>query len=240
MRVLLALLCVSCAVSEPNSTAKWLINEETKQVMGIVAKSAPSSIVPHHYVLLECDTYDSFMRGVEFYKRVLPLPTGCRILVQEKLSDEDLIKSVSVIKEEMSKQGFLQRLMEKSASKLSLSVGTLTVWIGASMHYSNLFSDIVKRLREMEILPKIEKGKRLKKFAMAVTTAILLVRGVSVWGDNSKDKYYQVILDEFAGSRYAHLRQDHTLSSDNYQSVREMLERVVLGEEILPAEVANP
>ena len=227
----MALLVLLCACSgEPTADVRWLINENTEEVMGLVGRGAAAgSTRAHRFVLLECASYDLFAAASEEYlrraaeadKNEKP-PRGCKELVTTELSREQLQASKKDVAEKLKKEKSIAGLLDKMSE--GLNAGAVFSLVGISSKHSQLMTKVVNKIKGLSILPKIPAQSKIKKGLMVVSTVAMLATSIL---QRKKHEHYQAVLDELAGAEYSHRLQDQEASQEGYEEIKQLLTALV-------------
>jgi len=205
MRMLLAMLLVSCAGDNPHADVSWLIDQQHERVMGIIAKHQSKAKL---YVLLECSTYDSLSAASKAYAAGRTnLPNDCHKLIEQELTPRDL---PAPAKENQLLQ------------KISSGAGIATLILGLSERHANFLVDAASHLKEADVLPKLLKGNYAKKAGILVLAGILLTKSITLWKQDGNE-VRTAIAAEIKGVKYRNSMQDIELTAAEYRQARQML-----------------
>ena len=228
-RAVLLLLMLGCA-GEPQADVRWLINENTEEVMGLVGRGAPAgSTRMHRFVLLECASYDLFAAASEMYQQQegdgkRQVPRGCRELVTTELSREQLKESKKEVAKKLEKNGLVDGLLENLTE--GLNSGAVFSMLGLSSKNTKVVSAVVEKLKSLEVLPKIPAQGKIKKGLVIVSTLALLVSSSGLLRSKGHE-HYQAVLDELSGAEHSRRMQDQETSQQSYEEIKQLLTSLV-------------
>ena len=234
LRVVACLLLLGCADARQHADSRWLINESTEQVMGLLGRSSNSeSSIAQHFILMECSSYDLFAAASEAYYRHLDVGKfkqieGCQLLVGGELSKEELLQS---------KKELAQKLKKKNVTDTVLNDLTSGAYSGAvfsllgvsSTRNSKLIAGLVRKLKELKIFPTLPGGGKVQKGLIIISTIAMLVTSSGILKQHNNEGY-QMMLDELSGAEYNHRLRDQFASAENYQEIRKQLIALVEGQ----------
>ena len=229
----LALLALVFACSgEPTADVRWLINENTEEVMGLVGRGAAAgSTRAHRFVLLECASYDLFAAASEEYQRRAveavkdeKTPRGCKELVTTELSREQLKASKKDITEKLKKEKSVSGLLDSLTD--GLNSGAVFSVLGISGKHSKLIMKVVDKIKKSNILPQIPAKGKIKKGLVVLSTVAMLVTSSGIL-QRKGHEHYQMVLDELSGAEYSHRLQDQEASQESYEEIKQLLTALV-------------
>ncbi len=225
-RVLLLALVCACA-GEPTAGVRWLINENTAAVMGLVGRGAEAGVArAHRFVLLECASYDRFVTVREVYRERTVTgakdepPRGCQELVAAELSREQLRASKKGVAARLRKEQGIARVLDGLSD--GLNTGAVFSFFGLSGRHSKLIMKVVEKLKSHDILPQIPAHGKIKKGLLVLGTVAMLVTSSGIL-QRKERHYYQIMLNELSGAEYSHRLQDQEASQENYEAIKRLL-----------------
>ena len=248
-RVALLALVFACS-GEPQADVRWLINENSEEVMGLVGRGAAAgSIRAQRFVLLECASYDLFAAASEAYQRHAAQgakdeqpPRGCKELVTTELSREQLKASKQEVVAQLKKEKLVDSLLAELSN--GLRSGAVFAVIGISVRHTKFLAKVVDKLKILNILPQIPAQGKIKKGLVMLSTVVMLVTSSDLL-QRKGHEHYQIMLSELSGVGYSHhLQQDREASQESYAAIKQLLTALVEekgSKKVLPAlaKVAN-
>ena len=227
LRVMACLMLLSCADTRQHADSRWLINESTGQVMGLLGRSSSNeSSIAQHFILIECGSYDLFAAASEAYYRHLDIEKiqrleGCQFLVGGELSKKKLIKSKESLTKNLKKKNMLETIL----SDLTTGAygGAVFSLLGlSSTRNTKLATGLVRKLKELKIFPTLPAGGKVQKGLIVISTIAMLVTSSGILKQHNNEGY-QMMLNELSGAEYSHRLRDQFASDENYQEIRKQL-----------------
>ena len=230
-RIALLVLVCACA-GEPTADVRWLINENTEEVMGLVGRGAAAgSTRAHRFILLECASYDLFFAASEAYRQRVATgtkeekpPRGCKELVTTEFSREQLQASKKDVAAKLKKEKSIVDLLDSLSD--GLSSGAMFSVLGISGKHSELIMKVVGRLKGISVLPKIPAQSKIKKGLMVISTVAMLVASSGIL-QRKQHEHYQTVLNELSGAEYSHSLQDQEAAQKSYEEIKQLLTALV-------------
>lgn len=223
--VVFALLVSGCAGSEQHADVSWLINDSSDEVMGVVGRSSSdTSSFANRFVLMECASYDLFATASEDYAHHEDLPRGCNLLVDGELTKDHLRRSKEEVTKKLKKEKLIGGLLENLTS--GMNSGALLSMVGISSKNTQAIAGIVRKVKDLNVLPHVPTKGKIKKGFMILSTLALIVTSSGILKRHD-DENYQVILDELSGAEYTHRLQDQGIPRQSYQEIRQTLIEMV-------------
>lgn len=227
LRVVACLLLLSCADIKQQADSRWLINESTEQVMGLLGRSSGGgSAVAQHFVLMECKSYDLFAAASEAYYQHLDVGKfkqidGCQLLVDGEFGKKELANSKKGLSKKLTKPNIAENILnDLTAGAYSGAVFSL---LGlSSTRNSKLVAGLARKIKELKILPTLPAGGKVQKGLIIISTIAMLVTSSGILKQHNNEGY-QIMLDELSGAEYSHRLRDQFASAETYQEIRKQL-----------------
>lgn len=232
-RIVLLALVLSCS-GEPHADVRWLVNENTEAVMGLVGRGpSPTSKLVHSFVLLECASYDLFVTATEIYRQQggegmakKALPRGCTALVETELSRAQLRESKKAVSEKLKKEKVLGGLLENLAT--GMNSGAVFSMLGISSKHTKIIKKAVKKLQSIDVLPHIPSQSKIKKGFVILSSLAMLVTSSGLLKGKGQENY-QAVFDELSGAERSST-EDTEASQQRYEEVKQLMTQL-LGEQ---------
>ena len=230
-RVALLALVFACS-GEPHADVRWLINENTEEVTGLVGRGAAAgSTRAHRFVLLECASYDLFAAASETYQRRAAAaaadekpPRGCKELVTTELSREQLKASKQEVVAKLKKEKLVDGLLEDFNN--GMNSGAVFSVLGISGRHTMFLAKVVEKLKSLNIFPQIPAQGKIKKGLVILSTVAMLVTSSGILRRKGHE-HYQTVLNELSGVEYSHRLQDREASQESYEEIKQLLTALV-------------
>ena len=227
LRMMACLLLLSCADTRQHADSRWLINESTEQVMGLLGRSSSDdSSIAQHFVLMECASYDLFAAASEAYYRRLDVGKfqqidGCQLLVGGELTKKELVQGKQELAQKLKKKNLVDTILNDLTS--GAYSGALFSLLGlSSTRNTKLVTGLVRKLKELKIFPTLPAGGKVQKGLIIVSTIAMLVTSSGILKQRNNEGY-QMMLAELSGAEYNHRLRDQFTSAENYQEIRKQL-----------------
>ncbi len=225
----IALLALVFACGEPHADVRWLINENTEEVMGLVGRGAVAgSSRAHRFVLLECASYDMFVAASEAYRQRVAVrekrPRGCKELVATELSHGQLKASKQEVVAKLKKEKLIDGLLEDVSN--GMHSGAVFSVLGISGRHTKFLSKVVGKLKSLSVLPQIPAQGKIKKGLVILSTVAMLITSSGILR-RTEHEHYQVVLNELSGAEYSHRLQDQGASQESYEEIKRLLTALV-------------